>query len=141
MQLLTPDGTLIDATTTSDGSGSAAGTYLFSDLPAGEYYVGFRAADGFFADEWWDDVPRIDGATPVAATPGSWTDGVDCATNGSRDCAAGFTCVIFSDADGNELSRECKQTCDVGNAVCASGSCQAFTTPLAVNGNEYGFCD
>ncbi len=61
-----------DTVSGADGSYQLAGF-----LPAGDYLVGFRSADGFFVDEWYDDVPRLDQATPVAVSLGAWTEGID----------------------------------------------------------------
>jgi hypothetical protein len=60
--------------TAADGSYQLAGF-----LPEGDYFVSFRGLDGFWAEEWYDDVMRPQQATPVAVSPGSWTDGIDAA--------------------------------------------------------------
>ncbi|MEM7582823.1 MAG: hypothetical protein AAF560_05540, partial [Acidobacteriota bacterium] len=67
----------VDGCSTTTG---ADGRYqLAGFLPAGDYYVGFSSADGFWAEAWFDDVPTLLEATPVAAALGAWTDGIDAA--------------------------------------------------------------
>ena len=60
--------------TTADGSYRLAGF-----LADGEYFVGFSAPNGGWADEWYDDVIRVQSATPVTVVEGAWSDGVDAA--------------------------------------------------------------
>ncbi len=63
-----------ETTTAVDGSYQLAGF-----LPAGQYHVSFRSDSGEWVDEWYDDVPRPQDATPVTVFVGSWTDGIDAA--------------------------------------------------------------
>jgi hypothetical protein len=55
-----------------DGSYQLAGF-----LPAGTYFVQLTAANGGWADEWYDDVLRAQSATPLVVTEGLWLDGID----------------------------------------------------------------
>ncbi len=70
------------------------------------------------------------GATSECEPVGTGTNGVACA--GPLDCAPGFYCV--SDAT-------CRQTCNLASPVCATGSCNNFTTALIVDGVTYGYCN
>lgn len=73
------------------------GTYqLAGFLPGGLYFVQFRSTDGMWADEWYDDVAALEDATPVAATPGGWTDGLDAAV----EPAGGISGTVTSEGGG-----------------------------------------
>ncbi|MDQ2699734.1 MAG: carboxypeptidase-like regulatory domain-containing protein, partial [Actinomycetota bacterium] len=52
------------------------GTYSTS-LPTGPYRVGFEACDADALDEFYDDAPTLDGATPVTVIAGENVDGID----------------------------------------------------------------
>ena len=60
--------------TLADGSYRLAGF-----LTAGEYFVGFSAPNGGWADEWYDNVIRVQSATPVSVVEGAWSDGINAA--------------------------------------------------------------
>ena len=67
--------------------------------------------------------------------PGTVGAGSSCA--GSAVCAAGLTCVQFS--NGSDI---CEHPCSPNtNTSCPTGSCHGFSTPFVVAGTEYGACD
>lgn len=109
-----------------------------------ELATGNGCPDGFGCDTFVansgqpDEFQHTDCRSAPASGGG---DGADCSTNGKRDCAPGFTCVIFS-SNGTETGRECKQICVVPGGACTAGSCTAYNGGgPQVDGVEYGFCN
>jgi hypothetical protein len=89
------DFSFVDGCSTSS---EADGSYrLAGFLPEGIYHVAFRSTDGFWAEEWYDDVPRVQQATPVAVTEGSWTDGIDAAL----EPAGGISGTVTNEGGGS----------------------------------------
>lgn len=81
-----------------------------------------------------------EGCVPVAAGSNATSDcepvgaktlGQTCAT--ALDCAPGLYCV-------NTGSMACKTWCAVGTMCAGAVACEAFTSPITLNGIEYGYC-
>jgi cysteine-rich repeat protein len=65
---------------------------------------------------------------------GTVLDGQTCVS--SNDCLPASACVSTSGG-----TKRCRELCDVDNPTCSAGlSCDAFSSPLEVNGLELGSC-
>jgi hypothetical protein len=79
------------STTAADGSYQLGGF-----LPAGTYLVKFRANDGFYATEWFDDARPGETPTPIPVEIGFWSDGIDA----ELEPAGGFAGTVTNEGGG-----------------------------------------
>jgi hypothetical protein len=95
---------------------------------------------GWTCDLFVAEFPYVDGMNPnvdiVDCRPsGGVGEGGSCAT---ADCASGLTCVNYGTS---QLCREvCRPSVPTDCTNTLTHSCQNFTTPFTVGGQQYGIC-
>ena len=104
-----------------DGVGGAStaadGSYTMNGLPPTAVKVAFRDCNtvGPYVQEWWNDAPNVDAASPIALAPGDTLTGID-----AQLAPAGAITGTVTDGGGNPLE-----------GICAQASTSTFTGNLA----------
>lgn len=76
--------------------------------------------------------PDGSGSTTCADTTGTGTQGASCQTD--SDCSAGFACLDVGSGS------QCVEWCQSDSQCSAGTSCTMLSTPVIVDGEEYGVC-
>ena len=125
--------------TLDDGSGgSLAGIKLCTHSCDPVAQTGCRT--GAYCDIFRESAGAMRYFTDCTA-PATGTGGQGAACTDPDDCQSGFAC-IDPDGTGGAEPQQCMHWCKVSSGTGCSGieSCVGFTTPLLVEGTEYGVC-
>jgi len=103
------------------------GTYTAGGISAGEVRVQFQDCNstGHYVEEWWDDKPTFDDATPITLAAGESRSGLDASLT-----AGGAVTGTVTGPTGDPLGNVCVNAVDVNRGVAYANSAPDGTYTL-----------